>query len=236
MTWYVSFFRSGLQHMSSGSTQSMPSFSQSVSGPSRLARPFRVLLLEPDAVDAELVERALTEVRADVVVRRLETDDAFENAVVESAPDALVVDHQLARRLGSAVVARLRALRPAAPLIMLLRSIEEDTVIDLLRAAPDDIVLKSNVARLGGAIERGMRSRRPLADLSPRQLEVLVLVAEGLSTREIAELRGLSVKTIESHRGAMMKRLGLHDVAGLVRYAVKMGLVRADGCYAERAQ
>lgn len=221
--------------MSSGSTQSTPIFSRSVSGPSSPPRPLHVLLLEPDAGDAALVERALAEFRADVVVRRLETCDAFESAVVESAADALLVDYQIVRRCGPAAVARLRALRPAAPLILLLRSLEEDTVIELLGDAPDDIVLKSNVARLVGAIERGILARRPLADLSPRQLEVLVQVAEGLSTREIAELRGLSIKTIESHRGAMMKRLGLHDVAGLVRYAMTMGLVRADGRYTERA-
>jgi DNA-binding NarL/FixJ family response regulator len=222
--------------MSSGSTQSTPIFSRSVSDSSSPARPLRVLLLEPDAGDAALVERALTEFRADPAVCRFETCEAFESAVVESAADALLVNYQLVRRRGPAAIARLRALRPAAPLILLLHSLDEATVIQLLRDAPDDIVLKSNVVRLVGAIERGMLSRRPLADLSPRQLEVLVQVAEGLSTREIAELRGLSIKTIESHRGAMMKRLGLHDVAGLVRYAVKMGLVRADGCHAERAQ
>lgn len=67
-----------------------------------------------------------------------------------------------------------------------------------------------------------------LALLTPRQKEVLKLIAEGKSTREIAITLGTSVKTIESHRAGVMERLGIHDVAGLVRYAVRVGLVSLD--------
>ena len=61
--------------------------------------------------------------------------------------------------------------------------------------------------------------------LTPRQREILQLVAEGKSTREIAELLHLSVKTVETHRAQLMDRLDIHDVAGLVRYAMNKGLV-----------
>ena len=70
--------------------------------------------------------------------------------------------------------------------------------------------------------------RRPLDKLSPRQVEVLRLVAQGHPTREIARRLELSVKTIETHRAETMKRLGIHDVAGLVRYAVRVGLVSPE--------
>jgi DNA-binding NarL/FixJ family response regulator len=62
--------------------------------------------------------------------------------------------------------------------------------------------------------------------LTPRQREVLQLVAEGHGTREIAARLNLSVKTVEAHRGQLMERLGIHDVAGLTRYALRIGLVR----------
>ncbi len=68
--------------------------------------------------------------------------------------------------------------------------------------------------------------RPPLGKLTPRQVEVLRMVAEGHRTREIAIRLNLSVKTIESHRGEIMKRLGIHDLVTLVRYAMRLGLVR----------
>jgi len=64
-----------------------------------------------------------------------------------------------------------------------------------------------------------------LDKLTPRQIEVLRMVAEGHRTREIALRLKLSVKTVESHRGEIMKRLEIHDVVGLVRYAMRVGLV-----------
>lgn len=67
--------------------------------------------------------------------------------------------------------------------------------------------------------------RRPLEKLTARQIEVLRPVAEGHRTRAIADRLTLSVKTVESHRGEVMKRLGIHDVASLMRYAMRVGLV-----------
>jgi DNA-binding NarL/FixJ family response regulator len=75
----------------------------------------------------------------------------------------------------------------------------------------------------------GLVVRRPLQKLTERQVEVLQLVTNGYRTRAIAERLGLSVKTVESHRGEIMKRLHVHDVASLVRYAVRVGLVSASG-------
>jgi len=64
--------------------------------------------------------------------------------------------------------------------------------------------------------------------LTPRQREVLQLVAEGHTTQSIAHKLGLSVKTIETHRSNLMKCLGIHDIAGLVRYAVQKGVVSVE--------
>jgi len=65
----------------------------------------------------------------------------------------------------------------------------------------------------------------PEQQLSQRQREVLQLIAEGLSTKEIARHLDLSVKTVETHRTALMKQLDVHEVTGLVRHALKIGLV-----------
>jgi DNA-binding NarL/FixJ family response regulator len=62
--------------------------------------------------------------------------------------------------------------------------------------------------------------------LSPRERQVLQLIAEGQTTKEIASLLGISVKTAESHRSRIMDKLGIHEIAGLVRYAIRRGLVQ----------
>jgi DNA-binding NarL/FixJ family response regulator len=64
--------------------------------------------------------------------------------------------------------------------------------------------------------------------LSPRQAEVLKLIARGYSTKEIAERLSISVKTAQTHRTELMQRLDLHDVAGLVRFAIRHGLIQPD--------
>lgn len=74
------------------------------------------------------------------------------------------------------------------------------------------------------ALVRGEAPPTPFELLTPRQREVLQLVAEGNSTKEIAEQLGLSVKTVETHRAQLMRRLGVDTIAGLVRAAVRLGI------------
>lgn len=69
---------------------------------------------------------------------------------------------------------------------------------------------------------------RSLEKLTPRQREILTLIAEGNSTRKIAGRLKISVKTVESHRAQLMERLNIHEVAGLVRFAIRLGLVKVD--------
>lgn len=66
------------------------------------------------------------------------------------------------------------------------------------------------------------------AHLTPRQREVLQLIAEGHSTKEIAEKLNISIKTAKTHRSELMRRLDLHDIAGLVRYAIQIGLIMQE--------
>jgi DNA-binding NarL/FixJ family response regulator len=74
-------------------------------------------------------------------------------------------------------------------------------------------------------LEQDEQESDPLEDLTTRQREILQLIAEGQSTKEIAGILDISVKTVESHRLRMMDRLGIHDVPGLVRFAIRAGLV-----------
>jgi ligand-binding sensor domain-containing protein/DNA-binding CsgD family transcriptional regulator len=87
----------------------------------------------------------------------------------------------------------------------------------------------NEMLRLGGrreqALEKKLGSVAELAVLTPRQKEILQLVAEGNSTRRIAELLGVSIKTVEAHRSNLMERLNIHDIPGLVRLAIRSGLI-----------
>ena len=77
--------------------------------------------------------------------------------------------------------------------------------------------------------KRGLAaSPEPLARLTPRQREVLQLIAEGHTTKDIARKLSVSVKTVETHRSQLMDRLDIHDVAGLVRFAIHTGVVAPD--------
>ncbi len=67
----------------------------------------------------------------------------------------------------------------------------------------------------------------PAKHLSPRQEEVLKLVASGCTTKEIAQKLGITVKTVDAHRTSLMKELDIHEIAGLVRYAIRVGLISA---------
>jgi DNA-binding NarL/FixJ family response regulator len=71
-------------------------------------------------------------------------------------------------------------------------------------------------------------TRPSLEVLTPRQREVLRMIAEGHSSKDIALTLNISVKTVETHRSQLMDRLNIHDIAGLVRYSIRMGLVNID--------
>jgi len=188
----------------------------------------RILLLEDSPADAELVTLELRHAGLDAVTQRVDTEDAFVRAVRDFAPDVVLSDHSLAQFNSTAALRLLPTIRPATPLIVVAGALDAQTVVDCLKAGAEDYVLKGNLSRLRSAIDAALAVRRPLERLSPRQLEVLWLLAQGYSTREIARRLKLSVKTIETHRAEAMKRLDIHEIAGLVRYAVRVRLISAE--------
>jgi DNA-binding NarL/FixJ family response regulator len=79
-----------------------------------------------------------------------------------------------------------------------------------------------------GFLHEEASDRDPIEGLPPRQREILQLIAEGRGTKEIAGILNVSVKTIETHRARLMERLDIHDVPGLVRFAIRSGLVSPE--------
>jgi DNA-binding NarL/FixJ family response regulator len=189
--------------------------------------PIRILILEENEADAELIRHELRRSSVSNVTERVDSEDAFASALRNFEPDVVLSDHSLAQFDAQSALALLRKLRPATPLIIVTGVADSERTVASLRAGAEDLIVKTNLGRLAVSITSALALRRPLDTLTPRQIEVLRMVAEGHRTREIAKRLKLSVKTVESHRGEVMKRLHIHDVVGLVRYAMRVGLVAA---------
>jgi DNA-binding NarL/FixJ family response regulator len=186
-------------------------------------RALRAILLVGDGTNGDQIIQHLDGIRDELVTKHADSEPALVAMIPDMAPDVVLTDRPFS---ASESYRAIRMRRPEAALIMVADRLDEETVVTFLREGADDLVLGANLARLRRAVQDSLDARKHLSKLSPRQIEVLIRVADGNSTREIAEALGLSAKTVESHRGAMMKRLGIHDLASLVRYAVRMGLVR----------
>jgi DNA-binding NarL/FixJ family response regulator len=185
----------------------------------------RLLFLESCLQTTALLTAELERVGFHVLSQRVEAEEPFTHSLLSFAPDVILAEPHLPGFDALAALAVVQKLRPTAPLIVVAESLDEQTAISCLRAGAEDVVLWRNLSRLGPSTARALTLRQPLRRLSRRQLEVLRLVSEGQTTKEIAEQLSVSVKTVETHRGAMTKRLGIREIAYQVRYAVRVGLV-----------
>jgi len=163
-------------------------------------------------------------------------------------PDVLLIDIAMAGMSGLDAAALVKKERPGVKVIILSMHANEEYVMQallvgasgyLLKDAASvelDLALKAAVAGqtyLSPAISRQVLENYvtriggvvPPDPLTPRQREVLQLVAEGKSTKEIGFALEISIKTVETHRAQIMERLDIHDVPGLVKYAMRSGLI-----------
>lgn len=120
-----------------------------------------------------------------------------------------------------------QALRAGASGYLLKGTSIEELGLAIRSVARGEIFLSPKVSRpVIDEYIRRTHASRPGDNLSARQRQVLQLIAEGKTVKQVALELGISVKTVETHRSQLMDRLNIHDVAGLVRYAIKMGLVK----------
>jgi DNA-binding NarL/FixJ family response regulator len=215
------------------------------------AAPIRVVLVDDHALVRAGMRSLLGSMeRVEVVGEAASGEDAL--ALARSAqPDVVLMDIAMKGMTGLDAASRMREASPAVRVIILSMHSGEEYVLQALRAGAVGYLLKDAAT---GELELALRSVMrgeswfspavsrqvvegyvqrvggdPAADvLTARQREVLRLVAGGKSTKEIAYDLNLSVKTVETHRAQIMERLGIRDVAGLVRYALRTGLVPPD--------
>jgi DNA-binding NarL/FixJ family response regulator len=188
----------------------------------------RVLVAEDEPAIAQAVRRAITHAFPECTVEQADSRAWFERALHEFAPDVVLVDDALDWLDVASAISSVQDSIPAVPVVVLARELREESVVGGVRAGAEDFVSLGHLDRLPHAFDKALSVRRPLRKLSPRQLDVLRLVAAGHTTPGIATRLERSPKTIETHRTEIMKRLGIHDVVGLVRYAIRVGLLSPE--------
>ena len=170
----------------------------------------------------------------------------------EMEPEVVLMDIAMPEMNGLEATSRMRQECPKTKVLMLSMYTNEEYLKEALRAGAQGYLLKdADRAELELAIKTVCRGETyltpavakftldaycrqddaqggPLGRLTGRQREMLQLIAEGCSTKQIAQRLDLSVKTVETHRAQLMERLEIHDVPGLVRLAIRTGLVRSD--------
>jgi len=212
----------------------------------------RVLLADDHALVRAGMRALLGELPGIEVVA--ETGDGREalRLVREHKPDIALLDISMPGLNGLEVVARIAQEHPTTRVIMVSMHGDDESVRRALVAGAAGYLLKNSdrhelelalravargdtwlspslTKRVVAAYTQGAPSAAgPFAVLTPRQREVLQLVAEGHSNKEIAGRLNVALKTVEAHRTELMERLGIHGVASLVRYAIQVGLVRPE--------
>jgi DNA-binding NarL/FixJ family response regulator len=213
----------------------------------------RVMVVDDHAVVREGIRHVLADATQFAVVAEAGSAADAIARVVDARPDVIILDVSMPGGSGLGAVAELRERAPAARVLMLSVHDDTEYVIESVHAGADGYLRKDSTPaelrsaitavhegrryyspQVAGALAAALRSdggkpdttRAPRATdvLSPRELEILTHIADGLTSREIGTTLGISVRTVEAHRNSLMRKLGVRTIAGLTRLAIEQGL------------
>jgi DNA-binding NarL/FixJ family response regulator len=215
-------------------------------------KPVRVLLVDDHTLVRAGLRSLLEQIPAVQVVAEASNGREALSLIRAHLPNIVLMDLSMPGLNGLETLSRVTKIFPKVRVLILSMHASEEYVLQALNAGAAGYLLKgAEVAELKLAIKavgmgdsylsppiskqvianyllRSSGKQSGLEQLTPRQREVLQLIAEGQTTRKIAATLNISVKTAETHRAQLMERLGVADVAGLIRYAIKIGLVELD--------
>jgi DNA-binding NarL/FixJ family response regulator len=210
----------------------------------------RILVADDHALVRDGLKHVIdAEPDLEVVAEAVDGAEALERALVDDI-DPAILDISMPRMTGLQAARELSRRRPQLRLLILSMYENEQFLFEALKVGASGYVLKSgaddDIVEACRSAMRGHSFLYPSAvntlvrdfldrsdkavdydPLTPRELEVLKLIAEGKTTKEIAELLVLSVKTVERHRADILHRLGMRDRVDLTRYAIRRGLIEA---------
>jgi DNA-binding NarL/FixJ family response regulator len=216
-------------------------------------KPIRVLLADDHDLFRAGIRSLLRNVAGIEVVAEAASGREALRLCQTQHPDVALMDIMMPDLNGLDAAARLAAISPSTRTIILSMNASEEYVLQALRCGAAGYLLKnispSELEQAIREVARGETYLTPavskhviaaylqrvgggeissLERLTPRQREILQLVAEGNTTKAIARKLDLSAKTVEMHRSQLMEALDIHDIAGLVRYAIRMGVIAPD--------
>jgi DNA-binding NarL/FixJ family response regulator len=209
------------------------------------------------ADDHELVRKSIAALLSDEsdfeVIAECSNGRELIDLVARDRPAVAIIDVAMPELNGVEATRRITELSPRTRVIVLSNYADETYVRETLKAGAVGYIVKSGAAQdLIQAVRTGTRSHVYLSDavsaiatrtrqssahagtdggtrpLSTREREVLQLIAEGRTSKEVAALLGISATTVKSHRNHIMEKLDIHDKAGLTRYAIRIGLIRIE--------
>jgi DNA-binding NarL/FixJ family response regulator len=206
--------------------------------------PWRVVLVDDHSVVRAGLRHLLESDASVAVVGEASTAAEGVQRVEELKPDLVVLDVSMPGASGLAVIGRMREVSPESRVLILSMHSDAEYVRESERLGSAGYVLKDDaVAELPDAIavirDGGRYMSAKLAEtarnielpageqtLTPRERDVLRGIANGQTNKEVASALGISHRTVETHRENVMRKLGIHTVAGLTRYAIDHGLTR----------
>jgi DNA-binding NarL/FixJ family response regulator len=210
--------------------------------------PIRVLLADDHVIVREGFRALIERDGIEVVAEAADGSSAVRLAALHR-PDVAILDLSMPILNGLDAARQIRREVPDTAVILLTMHREDYQILNALHAGVRGYVVKTEAAAevahairevaangtylspcvssvVVGACVNGVA---PAADpLTPREHQVLQLVAEGHTTKEIATMLNLTVKTAESYRGRIMEKLNIHETASLVRYAIRLGIIQAS--------
>ena len=212
----------------------------------------RILLVDDHQVVREGLRRLLADEADMEVVGEAADGRAALASAADLAPHVIVMDVTMPERNGIEATRAIRELSPPPQVVILSMHADTRYVNEALQSGATGYVLKDAAfdelarairavndngvflsPRIARAVTENLRSTTgqpaaTLASLTPREREVLQLLAEGQSTKQLARSLGISGKTVETHRRRIMERLGLDSLAALTKFAIREGLTTAE--------